>query len=77
MWNPRWRPGNGCDDRVMAKILAMTIQVLILVKTWRKQLPSQPFLGHYLGFHIWPPWGPHNFFIAGLDKHTDIYIDCT
>ena len=27
MWNPRWRPRNGCDGRLMAKILITTIQV--------------------------------------------------
>ena len=27
MWNPRWQPRNGCDGRLIAKILIMTIQV--------------------------------------------------
>ena len=27
MSNPRWRPRNGCDGRLMVKILIMTIQV--------------------------------------------------
>jgi len=27
IWNPRWRPRNGCDGRLMAKILITTIQV--------------------------------------------------
>ena len=27
MWNPRWRPRNGCDGRLMVKILITTIQV--------------------------------------------------
>ena len=27
MWNPRWRPRNGCDGRLMVKILITTVQV--------------------------------------------------
>ena len=27
MWNPRWQPRNGCDGRLVAKILITTIQV--------------------------------------------------
>jgi len=70
MWNPRWRPRNGCDSRLMAKSLITTIQVNLVPnpsEMWRRQptftwivvikkfaisLPSRPFLGHHLGFHI-------------------------
>jgi len=70
MWNPRWRPRNGCDGRLIAKVLIMTIQLNLVLnpsETWRRQhnftwivvikffainLPSQPFLGCHLGFHI-------------------------
>jgi len=31
MWNPRWRPRNGCDGRLMAKFL-ITTRCQILVK---------------------------------------------
>ena len=66
--NPRWQPRNGCDGRLIAKILQMTIQVNSVLnpsQAWRRQhkfswiivitifaidLPSQPFLGHHLGF---------------------------
>ena len=27
MWNPRWQPWNGCDGRLIAKIIMTTIQV--------------------------------------------------
>jgi len=70
MWNLRWRPRNGWDGRLIAKILIMTIHVNLVLnpsETWRKQhkftwivviktfainLPSQPFLGCHVGFHI-------------------------
>jgi len=26
MWNPRWQPRNGCDGRLIGKILLTTIQ---------------------------------------------------
>jgi len=29
MWNPRWRPRYGCDGKLIAKTLIMTIQVLL------------------------------------------------
>ena len=55
----RWQPRNGCDGRLMAKILIMTIQVnvykyarIVVVKFFAINLPSQPFLGRHLGFHI-------------------------
>ena len=31
MWNPKWRPRNGCDNRLKAKILIMTIQVNLML----------------------------------------------
>ena len=53
---------NGCDVR---KILITTIQVnlvplglgtkftlIVVIKIFTINLPSQPFLGHHLGFHI-------------------------
>ena len=66
MWNPRWRPRNGCDGRLMVKILITTIQVnfdaawsigtkftwIVVIKIFTINLPSQPFLGRHLGFHI-------------------------
>jgi len=67
MWNPRWQPRNGCDGRLMIKILTMTIQVnlycflhigfgtkftWIVVKFFSINLLSQPLLGCHLGFHI-------------------------
>jgi len=38
-------------------------------KNFAISLPSQPFLGRHLGFHIffhYGLFGPHSFFIAGL-----------
>jgi len=29
MWNPKWRPRNGCDGRLKAKNLITTIQVIL------------------------------------------------
>ena len=66
MWNPRWRPRNGCDGRLMVKILITIIQVnfgaawsigtkftwIVVIKIFTINLPSQPFLGRHLGFHI-------------------------
>ena len=65
MWNPRWRPRNGCDGRLMVKILITTIQVnfvprpsgtkftwIVVIKIFTINLPSQPFLGRHLEFHI-------------------------
>ena len=63
MWNPRWRPRNGCDGRLVVKILITTIQVnfceaaqkftwIVIIKIFTTNLPSQPFLGRHLGFHI-------------------------
>ena len=65
MWNPRWRPRNGCDGRLMVKILITTIQVnfvprpsgtkftwIVVIKIFTINLPSQPFFGRHLGFHI-------------------------
>ena len=66
MWNPRWLPRNGCDGRLMVKILITTIQVnfvpidqaapkftwIVVIKIFTINLPSQPFLGRHLGFHI-------------------------
>ena len=40
MWNPRWGPRNGCDGRLIAKVLIITIQVNLvpnLNETWRMQ----------------------------------------
>ena len=60
-----WRPRNGCDGRLMVKILITTIQVnfvprpsgtkftrIVVIKSFTINLPSQPFLGHHLGFRI-------------------------
>jgi len=66
MWNPRWRPRNSCDGRLMEKILIMWIFCLlhvslgfgtkftwiVVIKHFTISLPSQPFLGRHLGFHI-------------------------
>ena len=63
---PRWRPRNGCDGRLMVKKLITTIQVnfgaawsigtkftcIVIIKIFTINLPSQPFLGRHLGFHI-------------------------
>ena len=61
----RWRPRNGCDGRLMVKILITLIQVnlvlfglgtkftwIVVIKIFTINLPSQPFLGCHLGFHI-------------------------
>jgi len=72
--NPRWQPKNGCDGRLIAKFLTMTIQVnlcriwhqIVIIKNFAINLPSQPFLGRHFGFHIflslWPFWGCTLFF---------------
>ena len=70
MWNPRWRPRNGCGGRLIAKFLIATIQAnlcchlqvslgfspkftwIVVIKIFTINLPSQPFLGRLLGFHI-------------------------
>jgi len=39
---------------------------IAIIKIFTIDLPSQPFLGHHLGFHIflqWPSWG-HTFFYS-------------
>jgi len=88
MWNPRWRPRNGCDGRLMAKYLIKTIQVnlccllhvslkfgtkftwIVVIKNFAiSLLPSQPFLGHHLGFHIL-------FTIAFLELHPFLHQGC-
>jgi len=66
MWNPRWRPGNGCGGRLTVKILIKTAQVNFVPnpsETWQRQhkftwiivisLPSRPFPGSHLVF-LWP-----------------------
>jgi len=68
--NPRWRSRNGCDGRLIAKNLIVTIQVnlccllhvsvwlgtkftwIVAIKILAISLPSQPFLGRHLRFHI-------------------------
>jgi len=68
-----WWPRSGCDGRLMAKFLITTIQVNLVPNPWRRQdkftwivvikkkiaisLPSQPFLGRHLGFHIFFHYG--------------------
>jgi len=67
MWNPRWRPRNGCDSVLMENFLITTIQVnlccLLHISLWfgtkftwivviKNFAISLPFLGHHLGFHI-------------------------
>ena len=68
MWNLRWRSRNDCVGRLMTKILITTIQVnlvptpngggkhkftwIVVIKTFANNLPSKPFLGCHLGFHI-------------------------
>jgi len=47
MWNPRWRPRNGCDGRLMAKFLITTIQVNLVPnpsETRRRQHNSPELL---------------------------------
>ena len=44
LWNQRWGPRNGCNNSSIAKILNWSEFVC--------PLPSQPFLGHLLSFHI-------------------------
>jgi len=89
MWNPRWQLRNGCDGRLIAKILIMAIQVnlcclihtslgfstkfiwIAAIKIFAINLPSQPFLGRHLGFHIFFLLGGCTFFyswaVFGLD----------
>ena len=77
MWNPRWRPRMAGDDRLIAKILIMTIQVNLVPnrsETWRgntnsAELSLLKFLllayhHHWaiLGRHL----GFHIFFHNGL-----------
>ena len=79
MWNPRWRPRNGCDGRLMVKILITTIQVnlvplglgtkftwIVVIKIFTINLPSQPFLGRHLGFHI--------FFHHSLSQGRSLFL---
>jgi len=40
MWNPRWRPRNACDARVMIKLLITIIQVNLVSnpsEMWKRQ----------------------------------------
>jgi len=76
---------NGCDCRLIAKILTTTIQanlcyllhislrfgtksleLSLLKKIFAINLPSQPFLGHHLGFHI--------FFHNGLLEGCTLFL---
>jgi len=94
MWNPRWWPRNGCDGRLIAKILIMTIQVNLVLFLWRRQhrftciviiesfaisLPSQPFLGCHLGFHIFfhnDLLGGHTLFYSWAGFGLDLIVFC-
>jgi len=66
-----WQPRNGCDGRLMTKILITTIQVnlvsnprrmqhkftqIVVIKIFAISLSSQPFLGRHVGFHIFSQW---------------------
>jgi len=81
MRNPRWQPRNGCDGRLIAKILITTIQVnlvpnlrrqhkfarIVIIKIFAINLLSQPFLGCHLGFLItMASLAAVHFFTAGL-----------
>jgi len=67
MWNPRWQTRNGCDGRLMAKILIKIIQCcplhvslvfgtkftsIVIIKIFAISLSSQPFLCCQFGFYI-------------------------
>jgi len=100
MGNQRWQPRNGCDGRLMAKFLITTIQVnfvpnpseawrrqhwIVIIKNFAISLPSQPFLGRHLGFHIFFHNGlfgaTHIFFYSWIRllwlEHTDITLNGT
>jgi len=48
--NPKWRPRNGCDGRLKAKILIMTIWCRIIVKRGEDntELSLLKFHSHFL-----------------------------
>ena len=56
MWNPRWRPRNGCDGRSIVKILIMTIQVNLVPLdlgtkfTWIVVIKILPLTYHHSHF---------------------------
>ena len=78
---------NGCDGRLMANILIMTIQVnlhcllhvslgfgtkftrIVVIKIIAINIPTQPFLGHYLGFLIF-------FTLAFRGLHSFLQLGC-
>ena len=65
MWNPKWRPRNGCDGRLMAKQQLRWIYLChigtkftwnIVIIIFAISVSSQPLLGHHFGFqHSWSP----------------------
>jgi len=64
MWNPRWRPRNGCGGRLIAKILLTIIQANLLVKRGVGNLPELSLLKFLLlTYH-------HNHFLAATLDFT-------
>jgi len=73
MWNPRWWPRNGCDDRLMVKAIIQANLVpnpsemwrrqhkftwIVIIKVFAIRLPSQPFLSRHLVYF-------HNILLQG------------
>jgi len=71
---------NCCDGRLVANFIMIIqvqnrnqhrfIQIVVIIFFVAISLPSQPFLGRHLGFHIFfsqrPSSGLHTFFTTGL-----------
>ena len=68
MWNPRWRPRNGCDGRLMVKILITTIQVnLVPLGQLAQNSPELSLLKFLpLTYH-------HNHFLAATLDFTSFF----
>ena len=72
-WNPKWLPRNGCDGRLIAKILIMTIQVNLVLnpsEMWRRQhkfawIVVIKIFAIIIAIYWSPPWISH-FFHNGL-----------
>ena len=62
MWNPRWRPRNGCDGKLIAKIIITRIQVNLVQFVLAATLDftsffTLAFLGALYFFNSWTAFG--------------------
>ena len=84
MWNPKWWPRNGCDGRLIAKILITTIQVNLVSnpsETWRRQHKFELSVLNFLLLTYstitaisWPPPWISHLFQNGLLRGRTLFL---